>query len=486
MALKTREEYLESLRDGRELYIDGHRIEDVTKEPLFEIPIAYAAVDYDHSDPERRKLMIFTNGEGDEEHRIFQIPTTPEELQTRIELLRNVSIVTATAGALFALLNVKDHIGKANPKYAENIVNLYNYCRKNDLRIAEVITDAKGDRSRHPADQDDPDLYLRVIEKREDGIVVRGAKLHITGAALVHELIVLPTKSMSPGEEEYSVAFSIPVATPGVKIINRGYGHAGMSTFDYPVSGRHNVPEGFVIFDDVFVPWDRVFLCGETEYAASFAHALGLWERVGGLIAMVDRSKLFVGMAQLLAEYHGISKASHIVDKICELIFYAELLRMSLETAIQNYESTPSGMLYPNPLNVNVGKYYGAANYHSIVRHIHDMCGGIVITQPLESDLRNPETRPYIEKYMHTKAGVDIEDRMRLINLIRDITADSYGGWEFVTMIQAGGGLMAQKIVTYRSYDLEGAKDMAKAAAGIGTGAAKADAAAPLEAAGVS
>jgi len=486
MALKTREEYIQSLRDGREIYMDGRRIEDVTEEPVLDVPVAYAAGDYDHTDPERRALMTYINDEGEEEHRIFQIPTTPEELRTRIELLRNVSIVTATAGALFALLNVKDQIGKANPKYAQNIINLYNYCRKNDLRIAEVITDAKGDRSRHPANQDDPDLYLRVVEKREDGIVVRGAKLHITGAAFVHELVVLPTKAMSPGEEEYSVAFSIPVATPGVKIINRGYGTAQMSTFDFPVSGHHNVPEGFVIFDDVFVPWDRVFLCGETEHAATFAHALGLWERVGGLIAMVDRSKLFVGMAQLLAEYHGINKASHIVDKICELMFYAELLRMSLETAVQNHESTPSGMLYPNPLNVNVGKYYGAANYHSIVRHIHDMCGGIVITLPLESDLRNPETRPYLEKYLHTKSSVDIEDRMRLINLIRDITADSYGGWEFVTMIQAGGGLMAQKIVSYRSYDLEGAKDMARRAAGIGTGTANAEAPATKEAAGVS
>jgi 4-hydroxybutyryl-CoA dehydratase/vinylacetyl-CoA-Delta-isomerase len=140
---------------------------------------------------------------------------------------------------------------------------------------------------------------------------------------------------------------------------------------------------------------------------------------------------------------------------------------MSLEHSLTNYETTPSGMVYPNPLSVNVGKYFGAANYHGMCKHIHDLSGGLVLTQPVEKDYRNPETKKYLDKYLHTKEGVEVEDRMRLYNLIRDITADSYGGWEFVTMLQAGGGLTAQKIVTYRSYDLEGAKRIAKKCAGI-------------------
>ncbi|MCH8205025.1 MAG: 4-hydroxyphenylacetate 3-hydroxylase, partial [Candidatus Hydrogenedentes bacterium] len=329
------------------------------------------------------------------------------------------------------------------------------------------VTDPKGDRSRHPLKQDDPDLYLRVVERRGDGIVVRGAKLHITGAALVHELIVLPTKAMGEGEEDYAVAFSVPTATEGIKIINRNYAEPGRSVFDYPVSGRRNMPEGFIIFDDVFVPWDRVFLCGEYQHAGTLAHALGLWERVGGLIAMVDHSRLMVGIAQLLAEYNGINRASHIVDKITELIFYSELLDMALDCAVRNYETTPSGMVYPNNAHVNVGKYYGASNYHAMVRHLHDLCGGQVITQPVEADYRNPELTPYFEKYFHTKNDVKVEDRMRMFNLLRDLTADTYGGWELVTTLQAGGGLAAQKIVTYRAYDLDRARDLAKEKAGI-------------------
>ena len=362
---------------------------------------------------------------------------------------------------------MKDLIGSVKEEYARNIENLYKHCLENDLRIAEVITDAKGDRSKHPLKQDDPDLYLRIVERRDDGIVVRGAKLHITGAALVHELVVLPTKAMGEGEEDYAVAFSVPVNTKGIKIINRNYAEPGRSTFDYPVSARHSMPEGFIVFDDVFVPKDRIFLCGEYEHAAAFAHALGLWERVGGLIAMVDNAHLFVGIAQLLAEYNGINRASHVIDKITELIFHAELLDMALDCSLRNYETTADGMVYPNPLNINVGKYYGATTYHLMVRHIHDLCGGQVITQPVEADYRNPDIAPYFEKYFYTHKGVKVEDRMRLYNLIRDITADTYGGWELVTNLQAGGGLAAQKIVTYRTYDLQSAKDRAKKAAGI-------------------
>lgn len=467
MSMKTPEEYIESLRDGRELYIDGRKVEDVTKDPNFEVPIAYAARDYDYDD--HRDLRTYTTETGEIGNRLFQIPKTKDELETRIELLRNVSIISGTVSGLFALLNVRDLLGKVKPEYARNIEALYTHCRDNDLRIAEAITDAKGDRGRHPLKQDDPDLYLRVVERKDDGIVVRGAKLHITGVSLVHEIVVLPTKAMGEGEEDYSIAFSVPVNTPGIKIINRDYAEPGRSTFDYPISGRKSMPEGFIVFDDVFVPWDRVFLCGEYEYAGPVAHALGLWERVGGLIAMVEQSRLMVGIAQLLADYNGISRASHVIDKITELIFYAEMLRMSLDAAIRDYKTTESGMVYPNDLNVNVGKYYGASNYHSMVRHLHDLCGGQVITQPVEADYRNPAITPYFEKYFHTREGVAVEDRMKLYNLLRDLTADTYGGWEFVTTLQAGGGLTAQKIVTYRGYDLEGARTLAKEHAGIPT-----------------
>lgn len=468
MTLKTPAEYIESLRDGRNTYVKGERIDDITRDDWWQVAIHNAANDYVYDDPKTRDIRTYVTEDGAVAHRIYQVPHTEAELKQRLELTRITSITTAVTAVLMALYNVEGEVRKVKPQYADNIVRMYKYCRDNDLRAAEVITDAKGDRSRHPKDQDDPDLYTRIVERRKDGIVVRGAKLHITSASLVHELVVMPTKAMNPGEEDYSVSFAIPVNTPGVTIINKGYAEPGRSEFDYPLSARHNSPEGFVVFDDVFVPWERVFLAGETQLAGVLANSLGLWERIGGLIAMVDRSELLVGIVRLIAEYNGIEKAGHVQDKLGDLIFYAELLRLSLDASVRNYQTTDTGMVYPDPLPINVGKYHGASNYALMVRHVWDICGGAVVTLPTEADLRNEETGHYLKKYLHTKAGVDVEDRMRLFNLVRDLTADAYGGWENVTTIQAGGGLAAQRIVALRSYDLEAAKQRARTAAGIG------------------
>ncbi|KAA0241197.1 MAG: 4-hydroxyphenylacetate 3-hydroxylase [Dehalococcoidia bacterium] len=467
MPLKTPAEYRESLRDGRETYINGERVPDITLHPWFQQPIEVCAADYIYDDPATRHIRLYETESGTQAHRIFQVPRTEQDLEAWMELPEISGPSTMVTQVLMALWNVKGAVAAIKPEYAENIERLYRLCRDNDLRAAEVITDAKGDRSRRPVDQDDPDLYLRIIDRNKDGIVVRGAKLHITAASMVHELVVMPTKAMSAGEEDYAVSFSVPANTKGVKIINRAWAEPGRSNFDYPMSVHKNAPEGFVIFDDVFVPWDRVLLAGETPLAGVYANSLGLWERVGGLIEFAARARRMVGMAALIAEWNGIAGASHIQEKIAELVFNAEILRMSLENARHNYCTSDTGMVYPDPVAINVGKFYAASTFNNMVRILHDIAGGLVITLPTEADYRNPELHPYLEKYLHTRPGVNVQDRMRLYNLVRDCTADAYGGWELVTTVQAGGGIAAQRIVVMRSFDLEAAKREAKQAAGI-------------------
>jgi 4-hydroxybutyryl-CoA dehydratase/vinylacetyl-CoA-Delta-isomerase len=223
------------------------------------------------------------------------------------------------------------------------------------------------------------------------------------------------------------------------------------------------MPEGFVIFDDVFVPEERVFLDGETRHAAVFAHSLGLWERLGGLSAFVEEADQLVGFAQLIAEANGLASEPHIREKISEMIIHATILRAGLEAAISNCHITPEGAAFPDELYTNAAKYYGAANYNLMVRHLHDIAGGSVLTAPSVADLENPEVGPLIRKYMSTGPGIDGEYRTRLFHAIRDLTADSLGGWKAVTNIQAGGGLYAQRIVTRKFYDLAGAKKKALA-----------------------
>lgn len=466
--LKTPGQYVQSLRDGRTTFWDGERIDDITAHPRFRIPIKMVAEDYCYDAPSGiGSLRAYHTETGDQAHRIFQIPRSGNDLAVRVEMMNHCSVGTLVTGVYMALMSVKEQIADVNPMYAENIERMYRYCRDNDLRAAEVITDPKGDRKRRAHEQDDPDLYVRIVDRRSDGIVVRGAKLHITAASLIHELVVMPTKGMRQDETDYAVSFSIPVNSPGVSIINRSFAPADLSSFDYPASAHHSMPEGFVVFDDVFVPWDRVFLAGEVQLASRLAQSLGLWERTGGMVEAVRMSELFVGLAQLVAEMQGKESDPTAQASIAELIAYAQMLRMGLEYSCQNYETTSSGMVHPNTLGINAAKYYYAANYHQTVRHLHDLAGGLVMTLPHETDLRSPATEKYLRKYLHTKPGVDIETRMRVYNLIRDLTADAYGGWQFVVALQAGGGLSAQRTMMNRTYDLARARARALAAAGV-------------------
>lgn len=466
MGLKTAAAYVESLRDGRVTYWDGERIDDITTHPRFRVPIEVASRDYDYADPRQGELRAFTTEEGGRAHRIYQVPRDEADLAKRVELMNHTSIVGLVSGVYMALMSVKDAVAKVNPQYAANIEAMYRHARDNDLRAAEVITDAKGDRKRKAHEQDDPDLYLRIVERRNDGIVVRGAKLHITGASLCHELVVMPTKGMRQDETDYAVSFSIPVNTKGVKVINRSFAPAELNAFDYPASAHHSIPEGFVVFDDVFVPWDRVFLAGEVQLASLFAQSLGLWERTGGVVDAARVSQLYVGLAQLVLEHQGKERDPVAQNAVSELINFAEMMRMSLDYACRHFECTPSGMIHPNTLAINVAKFHWASNYHAMVRHLHDVSGGLVITVPLEADLRNEESGKYLRKYLRSVPGAEPETRMRIYNLIRDLTADAYGGWQFVVALQAGGGLNAQRIMMHRTYPMADAKAKALAAAG--------------------
>jgi len=466
MGLMTAAQYRESLRDGRVVYWGGERIDDVTTHPRFRVPIEVALGDYAYDAPEARPILTFETDEGDLCHRIYQVPYTADDLMKRVELCKRMSLVGGTTGVFMALLTISERLAALNPLYAANVERLYRHARDNDLRAAEVITDAKGNRALKAHEQIDPDLYLRIVERRADGIVVRGAKLHITGASLVHELVVMPTKAMTADEADYAVAFSVPTNTPGVSIINRNFAPAELNPFDYPGSVHASIPEGFVVFDDVFVPWDRVFLAGEYQMAGAFAQSLGLWERTLGLVEGLHRIEIMVGLAQLAAEHQGRTRDSTFQDTIADMIAYVEAVRMGLDYACRHFETTATGMVYPNMLGINVTKYNFVNAYHSFARNLLQVCGGIVMTLPQEADLRNEASGQYLRKYLQSVKGVDTEQQMRVLNLIRDMTADAYGGWNLVMTLQAGGGLKAQKVMIVRGFDMVQAKAKALAHAG--------------------
>ena len=455
--MMTGQQYKRSLSDNREIFFEGERVRDPVAHPILGQCVERVAAGYDR----------FYSPEPGAVSALMGVPHSARELHERIPLLHESDIVAnVTYQSIMTLTTAASRIADALPKYAERIRRYVADAQRRDIRIVECITDAKGDRSRPPGKQDDPDAYTHVVERRADGVVIRGAKLHITGASICHELMVIPTKAMKPGEEAYAIGCAVPVNSPGVKIIDTTFAPRHPDVRSFPVSSRTHMPEGFVIFDNVFVPNERIFLDGETRQAAVFAHSLGLWERLGGLSGMAEEADQLVGFAQLIAEANGLANEAHIKEKISEMIIHATLVRSALEAAIAKCHVTDEGA-FPDELYTNAGKYHGAANYNLMVRHLHDIAGGSVLTAPSIADFENEQTGPLIRKYMATMNGVDGEYRARLFHTVRDLTADAYGGWKAVTNVQAGGGLYAQRIVTRRYYDLKGAKQKALHLAGL-------------------
>lgn len=454
----TGKQYLASLADDRVTYFEGRQIKDLLDESAFATPARAIAAVYDRCyspEPGATNALVLA-------------PRSPDELRQRAEVIGEMDLaLNVTYQSLMTLLTAAPRLSGVDPIYRDRLQAYVDDAIAADIRIAECITDAKGNRSLPPARQADPDAYVNVVDRKSDGVIIRGAKLHISAASLCHDLLVMPTKAMKPGEESYAITCAVPVNSPGVSVINTTYHPKGDDVRHFPVSSRQSMPDGFVVFDDVFVPSERVFLDGETANAAVFAHSLGLWERLGGITAMVRQADELVGLAQLIAEANGLSSVSHIREKIDEMAIHATLLRAGMEAALVHAHATPEGFYYPDELFTNAAKYQGAAEFGRMVRHLHDIAGGSVLTAPSIADLENPETRVYVEKYMGTGTDLTGEERLRIFHTIRDLTADAYGGWHLVTNLQSGGGLFAQRIVTRRHYDMARARSYARQAAGI-------------------
>ena len=456
--MMTGEQYKNSLRDGRRIYQDGKLVADLDTDSLLAPALDSVAAGYDE----------YYRPDADAVNPLVEAPRSVEELRERVPILTEMDLLlNVTYQSLMTLVVAAARLGDAHPEFVARINAYVAQARCDDIRIAECITDSKGDRSKAPAAQEDADQYVRVVERRTDGVVIRGAKLHISAAPFAHHLVVMPTKSMKPGEEDYAIACAVPVNAPGVHIVSRTVQARGGDERDHPVSSRRSMPDGFVIFEDVFVPIEHVFLDGVAAQAGIFAHSLGLWERLGGTAVMVEQADEMVGLAQLIAEANGTARVSHIREKIDEMMIHATILRAGMEAAISNSHTTPEGYYYPDDLYTNATKYLGAANFNLMVRHLHDIAGGGVITTPSMADLDNPDIGPQLRKYLTAASEVDGDTRAKLFHAIRDATADAYGGWHLVTNVQSGGGLFAQRLVTRKHYDMERAKRMARRAAAL-------------------
>jgi aromatic ring hydroxylase len=476
MGLRTAAQFKAGLRDGREVYFKGQRVEDVTAHEDLGIAVEHVALDFHLAeDPQHRELMAWDDPESGERcSRYYKTPTGPEDLLVRREMIErstrlggSVVLLVKEIGtdALFALDLVAGQVDqRCNTQYRGRVAAFHRRCKERDLTLAVAQTDVKGDRSLLPSQQEHPDYYVHIVEERPDGIVVSGAKAHTTCAPYVDEIIVLPTRAFGPEDGDFALAFAVPVNAPGLKLIASPFGSPSASQFHHPVSSRHRMVDTLTIFDQVFVPWERVFLEGETQFAGVLANTFVEFHRFTAVSYKPPLCDLLIGAAALMAEYNGIEKASHVREKLMKLIAYTETVRGLSRAAAHDCRIAPNGTAVPNIVQTNLAKYHFANNYHQAVCWVQDIAGGLVVTGPAEEDLENPDTRGYIERLLGGKKGVATRDRLRAFNLVRDLTASDFGGYNELLAIHAEGSLEAQKITIFRDFDLGRCKALAKEA----------------------
>jgi 4-hydroxybutyryl-CoA dehydratase / vinylacetyl-CoA-Delta-isomerase len=476
MGLRTPEQYKQSLRDGRAVYFRGEKVADVTTHPVIGIAVEHACIDYRMAeDAAYRELAVVKEGRS-EYSRYFHLPRTGDDLLKRSNLIAASTREGATlvilikeigTDALLALHIIGERLAAAgHPAYRERIHAYYRQCRDNDLAIAVAQTDVKGDRSLGPTAQDHPDYYVRVVERRPDGVVVRGAKIHTSVSTNTNEVIVLPTRAMRPEDKDYAIAFALPINTPGLKLLASPHGSSKKDPFEHPISARHKMMETLTVFDDVFVPNDRIFLNGEIDFAGLLALTFVRFHRFTAVSYKLPLLELMAGAGAAIAEANGIARAAHVRDKLTHLAAYHTIVRGLIEHAAATC-TVEDGIAVPNTLITNVAKYHFAHNYHQAVQIVQDLAGGILVTGPATEDFTSEATRAYVTKYLGGAKGFDAEKRMRLLNLIADLTASEYGGYQEVLAVHAEGGFEAEKLQAYREYDFKTVAAYARKLAGI-------------------
>jgi len=475
VGLKTAEEYRQSLRDGRVVYLNGEQVEDVTTHPALKVGVDTAAFDYEMAEiPEYRDLAVVTDEKtGEPISRYYYTPKNSDDLLKRHELMvtgtrANQGIVPFTkdigADSMNAVSMTAQMMGKK--EYMEGAENFRAYLQKNDLSMAGAMTDVKGNRVLRPSDpkQAHPDYYLRIVDRNQDGIVVRGAKAHITAAAYFNELLVMPCRNMSEADADYAVSFAIPPNTEGITQICHPFRYR-RGDEDFPVDAPVRThTDSIIVFDDVLVPWDRVFLAGEWQFAMPLVYNFATLHRHTGCSYHIPMLEILVGVAQAIAEYNGIERVSHIREQITDLAIQLQTLKSLSKASCLDYE-TYGSIPIPNRTITNIAKYSYANSWHNCTKLIQDIAGGLLITAPTYRDWQNPKIRGYMEKYLGGIAGVPTEDRLRMLQIIRHmLSAESE-----VVAIHAEGSLAAQRMTTLAEAmpDIQECKKRAMALAGI-------------------
>ena len=473
--IRTPKQYVESLRDGRKIFLEGEKIPDITKHEAFKGPINGRAMSYLLYNHPRFKDFLTVEEKGDRYLFLWNQPKTSEELVRR----RDVYITCMRWGAAMSGMGpdalaasgvVTARMDKAlGTHYTDAIEDYRAHLKEKDPAITGAITDVKGNRGLRPSAQEQhQDFYVRVVDRQKDGIVVRGAKMHISATPTANELIVSPCRAHREEDKDYAVVFATPVNAPGITLLTSPphYPETGEeATWNWPATGRgRGVSECMIVFDDVFVPWNRVFMCGEWQFSRDQAWMFGVFHRLFGSCHKVISTEEAAGVAALMAEYNGTDRYPHVQEKLAWLAMHATLVDVLSKAGCEHPDYfTDIGLAAPNLMYTNIAKYLFAQDQHETSKMVADITGGIATTVFGYKDWNNPEERPFIEKYLAGKAGIPTEHRLRAARLAKDLIGHGMDG----AYIHTEGSLAAQKMAMFAAADWKRYKAIAKRIAQI-------------------
>lgn len=480
MPLMNAKQYEESLRKLKfKVYMFGKLVENPVDDPIIRPSMNAVAATYEFAHyPEYEDLMTATSHiTGKKINRFTHIHQSTEDLVKKSKMGRLLGSLTGCCfqrcvgmDAMNALsMTTYDIDQKYGTEYGKRFLKYLQYVQENDLTCDGAMTDPKGDRSKAPHQQDDPDMFMHVVEEREDGIVVRGAKCHQTGAVNSHEIIVMPTISMREEDKDYAISFALPADTEGITYI-LGRQSCDTRKLEKGTMDRGNQfyggHEALVVFDDVLVPWERLFMYKEWNFSSQLVEQFASYHRQS-YACKAGVGDVLIGATQCIAEYNGAQKASHVKDKIIEMNHLNEtLFGGSLACAAEGHKE-PSGTYYVNTLLANVCKQNVTRFPYEIARLAQDIAGGLMVTLPSEEDFRSPEVGKWIEKYFQGSSAVATEDRMRMLRLIENLTLGTAAVGYLTESIHGAGSPQAQRIMISRQVNMEEKKRLAKKLCGI-------------------
>jgi len=474
--MMTGDAYRASLRRLRPVvYMDGRQVESVADEPMLQPGVNALAVSYDFAlDPAMAPLMTAHQASrGVTVNRMLHINESAGDLLNKLEAVRLLCQETGCAqrylahDALNAIGQVTARIDDArgSTEHRARFAAYLQHVQDQDLALGIAMTDAKGDRSRRPHEQSNPDAYVHVVERNARGIVISGTKAIVTGAPYMHEFLVMPCRAMGQADADFAVCCAVPVDAAGITIVTRPAGRPGEKPeHGAPLfSRRYGQATAVVVFDKVFVPWERVFYAGEWEHSGELTYAYATHHRHSCIGARAGFGDLLIGAGALMCEANGFDpgEKSNLREPMVELIKITEgFFACGVAASVYGTRDPHSGSFMPEPVFANIGKLLLATQIYDMHRLAHEVSGGLIVALPGPDEDHNPATAATLAEVLRANPAVPYDKRIEVARFVEDLTASYQGGWYSVISLHGGGSPAAMKQEIWRNYPVGNKVDL--------------------------